>query len=186
MHQSSSLSVHLSHYPETCIRLVSEEEVSRVTTQACGSRCTHPVHLHQNWANPHQHPTSRTKMTFLKWNQHQVDFLSWLLVSGQTWIQHELTAASSLSSKILVRMSLRRGTVMIRMKGKAREATVDFTTHSRAIHNNWMMVNMFIRHVFTCMWNKSCLELWQGLVKSFYFAFFKCNMYYFCILAGTT
>lgn len=90
----------------------------------------------------------------------------------QTWTQHELTAASSLSSKILVRMSLRRGTVMIRMKGKAREATVDFTTHSRAIHNNWMMVNIFIRHVFTCMWNKSCNRELQGLVKSFYFALF--------------
>lgn len=39
--------------------------------QACGSRCTHRVHLHQNWANPHQHPTARTKNA-LKWNQNQV------------------------------------------------------------------------------------------------------------------
>jgi len=48
------------------------------------------------------------------------------------------------------------------MKGKAREAMVDFTTHSRTIHNNWMMVNMFIRQVFTWMSNKLHLEL-QGL-----------------------
>lgn len=120
----------------------------------------------------------KNKNVILKWNQHHVDFLSWLLVFGRTSIQHELTAASSLSSKILVRMSLRRGTVMIRMKGKASEATVDFTTHRRTIHNNWMMVNMFIRHVFTCMWNKTCLELWQGLAKSIYFAFF----YVICII----
>lgn len=59
------------------------------------------------------------------------------------------TAWSSRSSKILERMRRRSGTVMMRTKGNAREAAVDFTTHSATMHASWMMVNMFIRQVFT-------------------------------------
>lgn len=61
----------------------------------------------------------------------------------------QLTAWSSRSSKILERTRRRSGTVMMRTKGNAREATVDFTTHRATMHNSWMMVNKFIRHVFT-------------------------------------
>lgn len=59
------------------------------------------------------------------------------------------TACSSRSSKILDRMSRRSGTVMMRMKGNARDAVVDFTTHSATMHPSWVRVNIFIRHVFT-------------------------------------
>lgn len=59
------------------------------------------------------------------------------------------TACSSRSSKILERMRRRSGTVMMRTKGNAREASVDFTTHRATMHASWIMVNMFIRHVFT-------------------------------------
>lgn len=59
------------------------------------------------------------------------------------------TAWSSRSSKILERMRRRSGTVMMRTKGNAREAAVDFTTHRATMHASWVMVNMFMRHVLT-------------------------------------
>ena len=42
------------------------------------------------------------------------------------------------------------GTMRMRMKGKARAACVDLTTHSAARHRIWMNVNRCIFHVFTC------------------------------------
>lgn len=60
------------------------------------------------------------------------------------------TAWSSRSSKILERMRRRSGTVMMRTKGNASEASVDFTTHRATMHSSCVMVNMFMRHVFTC------------------------------------
>ena len=42
------------------------------------------------------------------------------------------------------------GTVRMRTKGKASDASVDMTTHSAARHTSWMQVNRCIRSVRTC------------------------------------
>lgn len=60
-----------------------------------------------------------------------------------------LTACSSLSWKSRGRRQRRRGTVSSSRKGKASEAAVDLTTHSRAMQPSWIQVNRCIRHVFT-------------------------------------
>lgn len=41
------------------------------------------------------------------------------------------------------------GTVRMRTKGKASEATVDMTAHSDARHTSWISVYRCIRRVFT-------------------------------------
>lgn len=48
------------------------------------------------------------------------------------------------------------GTVRMRTKGKASEATVDMTVHSAARHTSWIPVNRCMRRVLT--WNTHILE----------------------------
>lgn len=47
-------------------------------------------------------------------------------------------------------MSIRRGMVRVRTKGRASEKSLIFTTHRMARHKIWIRVNKCIRIVFTC------------------------------------
>lgn len=60
-----------------------------------------------------------------------------------------LTHFISRSVKIRVSTTMRKGTVRMRMKGKAREAAVDMTAQSRARQSNCKAVNRCIRMVRT-------------------------------------
>lgn len=61
-----------------------------------------------------------------------------------------LTHFISRSVKIRVSTTMRKGTVRMRMNGKAREAAVDMTAQSRARQSSCRAVNRCIRMVRTC------------------------------------
>lgn len=61
-----------------------------------------------------------------------------------------LTHFISMTENTLPVMKMRRGTVRVRTKGRAREKSLIFTTHRTARHKTWIRVNRCIRIVFTC------------------------------------
>lgn len=61
-----------------------------------------------------------------------------------------LTHFISISVKRWPVMNMRRGMVRMRMKGRARDAGLDLTTHKTTRQATWMPVYKCIRPVFTC------------------------------------
>lgn len=114
-------------------------------TPAWASRCTHPpLPSRPGWAPPRPHPAAggREKPTWV------VGLAS--SRTGPPPLHPKLTHFISRSVKMRLSRHNRRGTVRMRMKGKASEATVDMTAQSTARQASCRSVNTCIRTVRTC------------------------------------
>lgn len=91
--------------------------------------------------------------------QHKHIILQHVKLENNMWRETLLTHFISLMVKIRPVMSIRRGMVRIRKKGRAREKGLCFTAHRTARHRTWTRVNRCIFSVLTCTDRTG----WKGL-----------------------
>lgn len=122
--------------------------VLAAATQAWASRCTRPhPPAHRTRAPPRWRPAAGENGV-RRADPSQDPGRDQRGGSGQEG--SGLTHFISRSVKMRVSTTMRRGTVRMRMKGKASEASVDMTAHSRARQSSCRAVNRCIRRVRTC------------------------------------